>query len=390
MNSGATFFSAMSRRILIVPDKFKGSLSALEAAEAIARGWAAACPGDSLALLPMSDGGDGFGPVMAGALGLEEQIVNGVDATGKARPTTWWLDSGADQAVVETAQSNGLALLPKGQFHPFDLDTRGVGGLLLVAGQAGASRCLTGIGGSATNDGGFGMARALGWVFRDEWGNAIEQWPGLDGLAAIESPASRAWPSVTVASDVQNPLLGVDGATRVYGPQKGMRPEDFAKADACFGRLAKVAAETLGSDFSVTPGAGAAGGLGFGLMAFAGATIESGFEVFAEATDLVTKIGETDYVVTAEGAIDEQTLMGKGTGQVAALCRRLGKPCIGLAGQLALGKAEVYLGKQLYWRLAAIVPELATEQEAIASAATQLERLAKREGNLIAGTDFSG
>ena len=125
MNSGATFFSAMSRRILIVPDKFKGSLSALEAAEAIARGWAAACPGDSLALLPMSDGGDGFGPVMAGALGLEEQIVNGVDASGKARPTTWWHDSGADQAVVETAQSNGLALLPKGQFHPFDLDTRG-------------------------------------------------------------------------------------------------------------------------------------------------------------------------------------------------------------------------------------------------------------------------
>ena len=390
MNSGATFFSAMSRRILIVPDKFKGSLSALEAAEAIARGWAAACPGDSLALLPMSDGGDGFGPVMAGALGLEEQVVKGVDATGKARPTTWWLDSGAGQAVVETAQSNGLALLPKGQFHPFDLDTRGVGGLLLVAGQAGASRCLTGIGGSATNDGGFGMARALGWVFRDESGNAIEQWPGLDGLAAIESPASRAWPSVTVASDVQNPLLGVNGATRVYGPQKGMRPEDFAKADDCLGRLAKVAAETLGSDFSLTPGAGAAGGLGFGLMAFAGATIESGFEVFAEATDLVTKIGETDYVVTAEGAIDEQTLMGKGTGQVAALCRRLGKPCIGLAGQLALGKAEADPGKRLYWRLAAIVPDLATEQEAMANAAYHLERLAKREGNLIAGTDFTG
>ena len=390
MNSGATFFSAMPRRILIVPDKFKGSLTALEAAGAIARGWAAACPGDSLVLMPMSDGGDGFGPVMAEAIGLEEQIVKGIDATGKARPTSWWLDSGAGQAVVETAQSNGLALLPKGQFHPFDLDTRGVGGLLLAAGQAGAAHCLTGIGGSATNDGGFGMARALGWVFLDESGNAIEQWPGLDGLAAIESPASRAWPSVTVASDVQNPLLGVDGATRVYGPQKGMRPEDFAKADACFGRLAKVAAETLGSDFSVTPGAGAAGGLGFGLMTFAGAIIESGFEVFAEATDLVTKIGEADFVVTAEGAIDEQTLMGKGTGQVAALCRRLGKPCIGLTGQLELGKVEVDPRQRLFWRLAAIVPDLATEQEAMANAAYHLERLTKRERNLIAGTDFTG
>ena len=213
--------------------------------------------------------------------------------------------------------------------------------MLLAAGQAGAAHCLTGIGGSATNDGGFGMARALGWVFRDESGKPIEQWTRLDDLALIESPTSRAWPGVTVASDVQNLLLGVDGATWVYGSQKGMRPEDFAKANACLGRLAKVTAETLGSDFSATPGAGAAGGLGFGLMAFAGATIESGFEVFAKATELEAKVGEADFVVTAEGAIDEQTLMGKGTGQVAALCRRLGKPCIGLAGQLALGQAEV-------------------------------------------------
>jgi glycerate kinase len=194
---------------------------------------------------------------------------------------------------------------------------------------------------------------------------------------------------VTVASDVRNPLLGVEGATRVYGPQKGMRPEDFAKADACLGRLAKVTAETLGSDFSVTPGAGAAGGLGFGLMAFAGAAIESGFEVFAKATGLETKIAEADFVVTAEGAIDEQTLMGKGTGQVAALCRRLGKPCIGLAGQLALGQAEVDPGERLFWRLAAIVPDLVSEPEAMANAAPQLERLAKREGSLSRDTDFT-
>jgi glycerate kinase len=379
----------MTRRILIVPDKFKGSLSALEAAGAIARGWAAACPDDTLALLPMSDGGDGFGPVMAGALGLEEQLVEVVDAAGQARPAAWWFDSESGQAVVETAQSNGLALLPRGRSHPFDLDTRGVGQLLLAAGQAGAAHCLTGIGGSATNDGGFGMARALGWVFRDESGKPIEQWTRLDGLALIESPTSRAWPGVTVASDVQNPLLGVDGATWVYGPQKGMRPEDFAKADACLGRLAKVTAETLGSDFSVTPGAGAAGGLGFGLMAFAGATIESGFEVFAKATELEAKVGEADFVVTAEGAIDEQTLMGKGTGQVAALCRRLGKPCIGLAGQLALGQAEVEPGKRLFWRLAALVPDLASEPEAMANAASHLEQLAKREGVLSSNTNFT-
>ena len=378
----------MTRRILIVPDKFKGSLSALEAAGAIARGWAAACPDDTLTLLPMSDGGDGFGPVMAGALGLEEQLVDAVNAAGQARPAAWWFDSESGQAVVETAQSNGLALLPRGRFHPFGLDTCGVGQLLLAAGQSGAAHCLTGIGGSATNDGGFGMARALGWVFRDESGKVIEQWTRLDVLALIESPTSRAWPSLTVASDVQNPLLGVDGATWVYGPQKGMRPEDFAKADACLGRLATVTAETLGSDFSLTPGSGAAGGLGFGLMAFAGATIESGFEVFAKATDLEAKVGQADFVVTAEGAIDEQTLMGKGTGQVAVFCQRLGKPSIGLAGQLALGQSEVKPGKRLFWRLAALVPDLASESEAMANAASHLEQLAKREGVLSLDTDF--
>jgi glycerate kinase len=377
---GKLFLLQVPRQVLIVPDKFKGSLPAREAAGAIARGWAAACPADTLSLLPMSDGGDGFGSVMAEALGLEERLFDGMDAAGQSRQAAWWLDAKSGQAVVETAQSNGLALLPRGRFHPFHLDTRGVGALLLAAGQAGATQCLAGIGGSATNDGGFGMAQSLGWVFRDESSREIEQWTWLDSLAAIESPASRAWPSVTVASDVQNPLLGIDGATRVYGPQKGMRPGDFAKAEACLGRLAKVAAETLETDFSVTPGAGAAGGLGFALMAFAGAAIEPGFEVFANATGLERKVAEADFVVTAEGAIDEQTLMGKGTGQVAALCRRLGKPCIGLAGQLAFGQAEVDPEERQFWRMAAMVPNLASESEAMADAATHLERLAKREG----------
>ncbi|MEE2947799.1 MAG: glycerate kinase [Verrucomicrobiota bacterium] len=372
----------MSRRILIVPDKFKGSLSGDEAAGAIARGWAAACPNDRLVLLPMSDGGDGFGPVMAKALGLKERLIDGIDAAGQARQVALWLDAESGQAVVETAQSNGLALLPGGRFHPFDLDTRGVGSLLLAAGQAGATRCLAGVGGSATNDGGFGLARSLGWMFWDESGSAIEHWTELEELVAIERPASRFWPSVTVASDVQNPLLGVEGATRVYGPQKGMRPEDFAKADACLGRLAKIAGETLGRDFSVNSGAGAAGGLGFGLMAFAGASIEPGFEVFADATGLEEKIAETDFVVTAEGSIDEQTLMGKGTGQIAALCRELGKPCIGLAGQLALGRPVVDPGLHLFWRLGAIVPELASEPQSMAKAAIYLEQLAKREALL--------
>ena len=379
---GKFFLRQMPRQVLIVPDKFKGSLPAREAAGAIACGWAAACPGDTLSLLPMSDGGDGFGPVMASALRLGEQVFEGINAAGQARQAAWWLDAESGQAVVETAQSNGLALLPRGRFHPFDLDTRGVGTLLLAAGQGGATQCLTGIGGSATNDGGFDMALSLGWVFRDLRGKAIDRWSELDCLASIQAPTKQTWPRVKVASDVQNPLLGIDGATRVFGPQKGLIPEDFDKADACLGRLAKVAAEMLGSDFSLTPGAGAAGGLGFGMMAFTGATIEPGFDVFANATNLEMKIGVADLVVTAEGAIDDQTLMGKGTGQVATLCRRLGKPCIGLAGQLTLGKAHGNAGETLFQRLAAIVPDLAGETEAMADAATHLERLAKQEAKL--------
>jgi glycerate kinase len=293
-------------------------------------------------------------------------------------------------AVVESAIAAGLQLVPDRLRDPAQTSSFGVGELIAAACAIGPRRIIIGIGGSATNDGGFGMARALGWVFRDDSGREIGQWTELDGLAAIEPPPSRAWPSVTVASDVQNPLLGVDGATRIYGPQKGMRPEDFAKAEACLGFLAKVAADTLGSDFSLTPGAGAAGGLGFGLMAFAGATIESGFEVFAKATGLETKIGEVDFVVTAEGAIDEQTRMGKGTGQLAALCRRLGTPCIGLTGQLSLGQAEIDPGKRLFRRLAAIVPELASESEAMTNAALHLECLAKREGELSGNTNFTG
>ena len=127
----------MPRQVLIVPDKFKGSLQAREAAEAIACGWAAACPSDTLSLVPMSDGGDGFGPVMASALGLEEQVFEGINAAGQARQAAWWLDTESRQAVVETAESSGLALLPRGRFHPFDLDTRGVGTLLLAVGQGG-------------------------------------------------------------------------------------------------------------------------------------------------------------------------------------------------------------------------------------------------------------
>ena len=168
-------------------------------------------------------------------------------------------------------------MLPPGRFHPFQLDTLGLGAVMRAAAERGARRCLMGIGGSATNDGGFGLARALGWEFLDREGEPIERWTGLDGLERIRVPQRRRWFSaVVVATDVRNTLLGPRGATRVYGPQKGLRPQDFALAERCLGRLARVVKQQFGRDFAREPGAGAAGGLGFGLQAFLGAELHRG------------------------------------------------------------------------------------------------------------------
>ena len=279
-------------------------------------------------------------------------------------------------AVVESALSNGLYLLPNGKYHPFDLDTWGVGKLLLKLGQEKVKECLVGIGGSATNDAGFGMARALGWRFLNLDGQEILKWTELSCLKSIIDPESIVWPSITVASDVSNPLLGPNGSTWVYGSQKGLSKEDFAVADKCFERLAKIASNKIGNDFSGHSGAGAAGGLGFGMLAFAGAKICSGFELFTEKTNLESKICNSDLVITAEGKMDSQTLMGKGTGQVASMSRRLGKKCIGLAGQLELSRTDRIKNDEFY-HIVSIVPEIANTADSISNTEYYLKLLVR-------------
>lgn len=224
-------------------------------------------------------------------------------------------------------------MLPLKRFHPFQLDTFGVGGLIQAAAGKGATRCLIGIGGSATNDGGFGLARALGWQFLGRDGATIEKWTELARLQKIQPPGKRRWfKELLVAVDVQNPLLGRNGATRVYGPQKGLRSNDFEVAEGCLRRLAVVTKKQLGLDFSKTPGAGAAGGLGFGLATFAGGKLEPGFDLFAEQSNLNRHLRRADLVITGEGCIDHSTLMGKGVGEIGKKCRELNIPCIAIAG----------------------------------------------------------
>jgi glycerate 2-kinase len=364
----------MPLHVLIIPDKFKGTLTAAAAAEAIARGWRRARAGDSLDLLPMSDGGDGFGEVTGALLKARIQYVKTVDAAHCPRVARWWWEPRARTAIIESAAVIGLAMLPPKRFHPFQLDTLGLGAVVRAAVKSGARRCLMGIGGSATNDGGFGLARALGWEFLDRTGNLIEQWTGLCRLERISVPRRRRWfSSLVVATDVQNRLLGARGASRVYGPQKGLREQDFALAERCLGRLAQVVRRELGHDFAREPGAGAAGGLGFGLMAFLGAAMQPGFDLLARKAGLERRLGAADLVVTGEGAIDRSTLMGKGVGQVAQLCRLSRVPCIGLAGMV-----EIRPGAGTCFAQAHALTDLTSVAQAKARPAYWLERLAER------------
>lgn len=357
--------------ILIIPDKFKGTLSAGAAARAIATGWRKARPHDSLDLLPMTDGGDGFGEVVRGLLHAKVQRLRTVDAAHRPCLARWWWEPEKKVAIVESAAVIGLAMLPPKRFHPFELDTFGLGAVIRAASAKGARRCLMGIGGSATNDGGFGLARALGWEFLGGNGGLIEQWTGLDKLARIRPPLSRNFLSqLLVAVDVQNPLLGPRGATRVYGPQKGLRPRDFDRAERCLRRLARVVKKDFGRDLARMPGAGAAGGLGFGLLAFLGARLESGFDLFARRAGLDRRLRQADLVIVGEGALDSSTFMGKGVGQIAARCRERGIPCVALAGVVHTGA-----GKQKLFVQTHALTGLVGIEQAKANPAYWLQRL---------------
>ncbi len=369
----------MALRVLIVPDKFKGTLTAREAAEAIATGWMQARPQDEMELLPMSDGGDGFGSIMAELIGASQRSVATIDAAHQPLTTSWWFEPESSRAIIESANIIGLALLPQGRFHPFELDTTGLAAVLHAAWDAGAKEVLMGLGGSATNDAGFGLMAALGWSFCDASERPIEKWIQLGNLHHCYPPPDLPSCRLTVAVDVKNPLLGATGCSRVYGPQKGLRAEQAPLAEAALLRIAEVAANELGTDWASLPGAGAAGGLGFGLKAFLNATIESGFSIFARHAELEKKISAADLVITGEGSIDRQTYMGKGTGQVAALCQKSGKPCIGLAGMIEgiqIGVAT----PRLFHRVAGVSPFLTNPAEAKAKPSLWLSRLAEKIG----------
>lgn len=320
----------MRLNVLIAPDKFKGTLSARSAAAAIARGWSETRPQDRLKQLPITDGGEGFGGVLGRLIHAVPRRVLTVDAAHRPRRATWWWEPRSRTAVIESAAAIGLALLPPGKFHPFDLDTEGVAPLIRAAYRAGARTCIIGLGGSATNEGGFGMLRGLGWQFLGPSDREIRSWMDLTECEHIVHPIKPfKFARCLVAVDVENPLLGKRGATRTYGPQKGLIDGDFECAENNLKVLARMRPTA-----AAMKGAGAAGGLAFGLAVGLNASLVSGFQLFAEHAKLAQLLARTDLVISGEGRLDLTSSMGKGVGELAKRCQDFRVPVVALAGEI--------------------------------------------------------
>jgi len=334
-------------RILIAPDKFKGSLNAREVAENVAKGIRDALPDAEIDIVPMADGGEGTADAICDTRGCSWLKCKAHDPLGREIDARYgWIED-EKLAVMEMSEAAGMRRLSENERDPVGATTFGVGEMILDAAKRGAKEIIIGLGGSATNDGGSGMARALGFRFDYEhppspgYGVASEHEHEKDServtdlvhLIRIERPQDLKLPKIIAAVDVKNPLLGKNGATRVYSPQKGASKDQIDVLERALARLADVVAEEFGCDYRDEPGAGAAGGLGFGLLSFCGAKIRPGFDVVAEAVRLEAKMNDADVVITGEGSLDRQTLEGKTPAGVARMARKLGKKVFAIVGR---------------------------------------------------------
>jgi glycerate 2-kinase len=343
-------------RILIAPDKFKGALNARDAAQNIAEGLLDVMPDAQIEVMPMADGGEGTAEAICDARGCSWIECKAQDPLGREIDARYgWIDQ-EKLAVMEMSEAAGMRRLSESERDPIRATTVGAGEMILDATKRGANEIIIGLGGSATNDGGFGMARALGFRFlsnEKELTGAVTELEQLTeiilpekfvgALAAASAqpndrrltqpPLQHVLPKIIAAVDVKNPLLGENGATRVFGPQKGASESDLDKLERALTRLADVVAAEFGFDYRDEAGAGAAGGLGFGLLSFCGATIRPGFKVVAQAVGLEAKMKDADLVITGEGSLDRQTLEGKTPAGVAELARKLHKPVFAIVGR---------------------------------------------------------
>jgi glycerate kinase len=345
--------------ILIAPDKFKGTLTALEAAQTIAEGFAQGIPGARCRLLPIADGGEGTAEILFRALdGIWREVECHDPLLRPVRAKFVWVPQN-EMAIIETCAASGLVHVAPAERDPWRSSTYGAGELLAAALALHPRKIFVGLGGSATNDAGIGMASALGWRFSPLKKSAKSLVPSdFRGIAAIRPPeGSPPLPEIVAACDVSNPLLGPQGASSVYGPQKGADSETVLQLDAALRHMAELVRIQLGIDHSETPGAGAAGGLGYGLLTFCQAHLRSGFDLIAEIVGLEAAIAGADLVITGEGCLDDQTACGKGPVGVSALARQWDKPVWALAGRI-----KATAGSLFDWSLAAAADGVSDEQ----------------------------
>jgi glycerate kinase len=355
-------------KIVVAPDSFKGSLTALEAARAMERGARRVADAIDVHLCPLSDGGEGFLDVLSAALNasLRDAPVTGPQGTPV---TARWGITTDGTAVVESAEAIGLGRL-RGPPTPLDTTTHGVGELVLLAVRAGARRIVVGVGGSATTDGGAGMARALGVVF--EGAPRLVTARDLRAIAGIGALASFPGVELLAAVDVDNPLTGPDGAARVYAPQKGATPEDVQSLEAALVHFA-----SLVGDPGEHPGDGAAGGLGYGFRVFAGARRVNGVDFVLDSVELDRKLAGADLILTGEGRLDSQSARGKVVSGVCRRARNRHVPVIALVGSIGSGADRLLTedGLAAYYSL---LQDARDESDANARAAPLLEALTER------------
>lgn len=333
----------MKKTFVLAPDSFKESMSAKRACEAMERGIRKVLPDAKVVQVPMADGGEGtVDALVDGSGGTSVEVtVSGPIPTEKVR-TYFGLSADKQTAVIEMAKANGIELLSEEKRNPLITSTYGTGQMIKAALDQGVKKIIIGIGGSVTNDGGAGMAQALGVRLLDKESNELAAGGGaLSRLAKIDMTtidARLADTEVVIASDVTNPMTGPNGASVIFGPQKGATPEMVEELDKNLAHYAEIIKKDLAIDIAKQAGAGAAGGLGAGLLVFAGASMHSGVDLVIELTHLEEEIAHADYVFTGEGGMDFQTKFGKAPYGVAKLAKKYNKPVFACAG---------YIGEQV-------------------------------------------
>jgi len=329
-------------KILLAPDKFRGSLTAAEVCEAMSEGIRKALPNAEILAIPMADGGEGTAEILTHNAGGQMHSVSVSDPLGRKIMAEFGLAADGKTAYLEMAAASGLRLLQSHERNPLQTSTFGTGELIQEALNKGAQQLILGIGGSATTDGGVGMAAALGWRFEDKSGrNLVPNGGSLGQIQKIIPPANFTQINIQVACDVTAPLYGPTGAACVYASQKGANAEMVVQLDEGLKHLANLIQRDFGVDLAQVAGTGAAGGLGFGLLFFLNATLKEGVKIVMEQTHFEEKLLGVDLVFTGEGKMDDQTLQGKLIAGIAKAAQHNGIPVVALCGTLLITPEEV-------------------------------------------------